>query len=322
MFSLLLPEEKRFPAVYKMADPNHPLLLKIKSLEKELRDKIEIIKKQERALKDSNRRVERVLKDLQDSTTLIRNIHKSLLPTDLPKIPLFKFSYKLAVSKTGVSGDFFDVIQLNSPVKFGVLLSSCNSYTLSSLFLSLFLKSFPSLKEHKTSGEFLSEMFKNLSSLSTKEEALHIFYGIVSRRDFTLNYCLRGDVFAGIRRARTGEIKSTQSDFEILKPAISPLKDPSKKIAPAFKSAVIELNPKDCLTLCSPGILLRKNLAGTSFGTKNIIKSALSQKGILATRQNILFQANQFAGSAEPKRDQTVLLMEVKDRILKLAKTT
>ena len=217
-----------------MADPNHPLLLKIKSLEKELKDKIEIIKKQERALKDSNHRVERILKDLQDSTTLIRNIHKSLLPTDLPKIPLFKFSYKLAVSKTGVSGDFFDVIQLTSPLKFGVLLSSCNSYTLSSLFLSLFLKSFPSLKEYKTSGEFLSEMLKNLSSLSTKEEALHIFYGIVSRRDFTLNYCLRGDVFAGIRRAGTGEIKSAKSDFEILKPAISPLKDPSKKNRACF----------------------------------------------------------------------------------------
>ena len=305
-----------------MASSNNSLLLKIKSLENKLREKNKTIRKYERALRDSNERVEKVIKDLRDSTTLMRNIHKSLLPTSLPKIPLFKFSYKLAVSKTGVSGDFLDVIQLNNPLQFGVLLSSCNSYTLSSLFLSLLLKSLPSFKEYKTSAEFFSELFKKLSSLSTKEEALHIFYGIVSRRDFTLDYCLKGDVFAGIRRARPGETKSAKPDFEILKPALSHLKDPQKTNEPVFKSTVTELRPKDCLTLCSPGILLRKNQRGTPFGTKNIIKSVLGQKGILATRQNILFQANQFAGSTEPKKDQTVLIMEVKDRILKLAKTT
>lgn len=304
-----------------MADPKTSRFFKIRSLEKQLQEKNERIKKYERTLQDSNERVEKILTDLKDSTTLMRAIHKSLLPTSLPKIPLFKFSYKLAVSKTGVSGDFLDVIQLNSPLRFGVLLFSCNSYTLSSLLLSLFLKSFPSLKDYKTSEEFFSEMFKKLPPLSSGKEPPHIFYGIVNRRDFTLDYCLMGDIFAGIRSVPLDQMNSDKLEFKVLKPAMARPKDSSKKSSGSFKSAVIELRPRDCFTLCSPGILLRKNPSGATFGEKNIIKSALSRKGVLATRQNILFQANQFAGSAEFQRDQTVLIMEVKDRILKLAKT-
>ena len=294
-----------------MTSTNKSLLSKIKSLEKELKQK-------EKALKDSNRRVEQILTDLQESKTLIRNIHKTLLPSHLPKIPHFRFSYKLTATRIGVSGDFFDVIQLNNPLQFGILLSSCSSYTLTSLFLSLFLKSVPALKEHSTAAEYFKEIFKNLPV--SHKEPFHLFYGIVNRRDFTLDYCLSGEIFAGIRHARNKKAPPSSADFQILKSPNFNLKtkDPRKK---SLKSAVIELNPKDGLVLCSPGILQRKNSKGTTFGAKNVIKAALRQKGVLATRQNILFQADQFAKSAKSLKDQTVLIMEVKDRILKLTKT-
>ena len=291
-----------------MTPSNKSLLLKIQSLEKELKQK-------EQAVKDSNQRVEQILTDLRESKMLIRNIHKSLLPSHLPKIPHFSFSYKLTATRIGVSGDFFDVIQLNNPLQFGVLLSSCNTYTLTSLFLSLFLKSVSALKEHSTAAGYFREIYKNLP-ISNKS-SFHLFYGIVNRRDFTLDYCLKGDMFAGMRQ--TGHEKSSSSNFQILKTPGSDLKTKDSRKKP-FKSAVIELKPKDCLVLCSPGLLHRKNAKGTTFGSKNITKAALSQKGVLATRQNILFQVDQFAGSVESLRDQTVLIMEVKDRILKLTK--
>ena len=326
-----------------MNSANKSLLLKIKSLEKDLKQKEKGLKKYAMALKDSNQRVEQILKDLQESKALIRNIHKSLLPSHLPKIPQFKFSYKLAATKTGVSGDFFDVIQLNDPLQFGVLLSSCSSYTLTSLFLSLFLKSVPALKEHSTAAGYLQEIFKNFPV--SQKNSIHLFYGIVNGRDFTLDYCLMGDVFAGIRCSTPqGKSNSLPVKFQILKstkqicestPKTPPFSRRRESPQSELKSSnritkkqknhsltgsLIELKPRDCLILCSPGILHRKNAGGGDFGAKNIIKAALSQKGALAIRQNILFQANQFAGKA-PKRDQTLLIMEVKDRVLKLTKT-
>ena len=300
-----------------MTATNSSLILKVKFLEKELKQKEKALKKYEQALKDSNQRVEQILKDLRESKALIRNIHKSLLPTHLPKIPQFKFSYKLTATKIGVSGDFFDVIQLNDPFQFGVLLSSCSSYTLTSLFLSLFLKSVPALKEHSTAAEYLQEMFNNFPV--SNRDSIHLFYGIVNGRSFTLDYCLMGDVFAGVRRSDSQEKKNLlPSDFQILESPKADLKIKSPK-KDSFKSKVMELKPRDCLTLCSPGLLHRKNSAGTDFGAKNIMKAAFSQRGALAIRQNILFQANRFAGSAA-QRDQTLLIMEVKNRILKLTK--
>ena len=301
-----------------MSAKNSSLILKVKSLEKELKQKEEALKKQEQALKNSNQRVEQILKDLQASKILIGNIHKSLLPTHLPKIPQFKFSYKLTATKTGVSGDFFDVIQLNDPLQFGILLSSCSSYTLTSLFLSLFLKSASALKEHSTAAGYIQEIFNNL--LNKNKNSIDLFYGIVNGRNFTLDYCLTGDVFAGLRRFIPQEKSpSLPGDFQILKSPKPSLKIKNKKKC-SFKSKVIELKPRDYLILCSPGLLHRKNSGGAEFGAKNIMKAALSQKGALAIRQNILFQANRFA-EFSAQRDQTLLIMEVKDRILKLTKT-
>ena len=310
-----------------MTSTNKSHLPEIKSLKKKLKEKQKIIENYEARLQDSNERIEKIIKDLRNSATLIRNIHKTLLPADLPKIPHFTFSYKLTPSKTGIGGDFLDVIPLQNPLHFGILLSGFSNFTLSSLFLSVLLKSFPSLRGYKTAGGFLTEVFKKLPCPLSKKEDISVFYGIVNRRDFTMSYCLKGDIFAGIRqKGKTGEkgTASSHGNFQTLRP--SSLGEGSKtgKNSPLiFKSRRIDLNPGDCLALCSPGLFHRKNPQGEIFGAENIIKSVLSQsnKGGLAVRQNILFQANRFAGSNKAERDQTVLIMKVKSRVLKLAGT-
>ena len=310
-----------------MASINSSLLTEIKSLKKQLKEKQKIIKSHSARLRDSNERIERIIKDLHGSATLIRNIHKTLLPVNLPKIPHFTFSYKLNPSKTGAGGDFLDVIPLQNPLQFGILLSGFRSFTLSSLFLSVLLKSFPSLKGHKTAEGFLTEIFKKFPRSLSKKEDISVFYGIVNRRDFTLSYCLKGDIFAGIRQKGQSAGKpagSSRGDFQTLSPSslsVSPQRGKNNSLI--FKSRKIELSPGDCLALCSPGLFHRKNPKGEIFGAENIIKSVLSpaNSGVLAVRQNILFQAHRFAGSNEAERDQTVLIMKAKSRVLKLAGT-
>ena len=286
---------------------------KIQSLEKELKEKNRLIKEYELALKDSNERIQKILQTLQNSSTLIRNIHKSLLPATAPKIPHFGLNWKLTPTRSGVSGDFFDVIRLNQPLLFGVLLCSGNSYTATASFLSVFLKFLPTLKEHKTPDGFFSELSENLFPSLPEKDTLDIFYGIVNRRDWTLNYRLTGDMFAGVQSSASNQVNG-KKNFRMFQP--------SRPGGKGKKSSVIELNPKDCIVLCSPGVAQRKNLKGESFGEKNIIQSISlgKQKSALSARQSILFQADRFAGSAEPERDQTVLILTVKDRILRLTK--
>ena len=288
-----------------------PLFKKIQSLEKELQEKKEVIKKYEGAFKDSNSRVEKIIRDIQDSLPLIRKIHQALLPTELPQIPHFEFSYKSQPTKIGISGDFFDVIQLQNPLQFAVLLASCNSYAITSLFLTTLLKFSKDLQVHENSKDFFTELSEKLSPSLTEKDQVHLFCGIVNRKYFTLDYCISGDILA--------ILKPEDLPHQILKATSSSV---HKNQQASFKNQSIDLNPRDHLILCSPGIVHRKNPKNQSFGLENLLKSLSLEKkqSVLERRQNILFQANEFAQKKESNKDQTALIVEVKDRIIKLTK--
>ena len=180
---------------------NSPVLLKekIRFLEEKLKTKDKLLKKYRQSLQDSNTRIKKIAKDLEGSLSLVRDIHRHLLPVRLPHIPGFEFSYKFVPTRQGVSGDFFDIVKMEQSMKFSVLLSSCSTYALSSLFLSAFLKFSPKLKSHKSAKDFLLFVADKVSSSLSKKEKIHLFYGVISRSSFELDYCLVGDIFAGYK---------------------------------------------------------------------------------------------------------------------------
>lgn len=279
---------------------------KISLLEKQLKDKDKLIKKYRQSLESSNTRIKQISKDLENSLSLVRDIHKQLLPVRLPQIPGFEFSYKFLPTRQGVSGDFFDVIKIKNTMNFGVLLSSCNTYAVSSLFLSSFLKFSPQLKNYKKAESFLSFVAKKISSALSKKEKIHLFYGIISRSSFKMNYCLVGDIFVGY--------KTQGKDIHTLPPCAGQL----NKLQ--LKGGTLSLQPKDTLLICSPGVAERKNEKGQAFGVKRIIQAADQNPsaGVLETRQNILFSCNEFAKKKPTGRDCTVLAVRANDRILRI----
>ena len=60
---------------------------KIKSLEGQLKQRESLLKKYQEALNSSNTRIERIAKDLDESLSLIRDIHKTLLLSDCLTFP-------------------------------------------------------------------------------------------------------------------------------------------------------------------------------------------------------------------------------------------
>ena len=284
---------------------------KIKLLEEKVQEKNELLKKYKQALDESNERVKHFVEELEENLESLRKIHSTFIPTQLPKIPHFEFSYKLNPTKVGVSGDFFDVVHMKDPLKFGIILSNCETYALTSLLLSTFLKFSSQLKLSETSQDFTETLFENLLEHFSPEDSLNLFCGIVNRKHFTLDYCMVGSISA--------HVKSFDGDFKKLQSSQMNLDKNYKK---SLKNHLIELKPKDYLLLCSPGLINKKNPKGETFGASSILKHAQEKplKNVLEMRQNILFEADQFSRGKVQNQDETLLIMAVQDKILKLAK--
>jgi len=283
------------------------LLNKIKSLENQLKEKEETLAKYKELIRLSNHRIENIAKNFEENLSLIAGIHKHLLPVNLPDIPYFEFSYKFLPTSSGVSGDFFDVFKIPDSLKFGIIMASCNTYAMAALFISSFLKSSQNLHNYQTSKEFFIHLEKHLSKSLSQVGQIDLFYGIVDRKKFTLDYCLLGNIFTAF--------KKQGQNYQVLKACTQNLKDKS-----SFKNEVLSLDSKDHLMFCSSGIVDKENAKKEKFGHSRILKAAqeAEPRGVLGIRQNILFQCNQFDKNRESVKDQTILVMEVKDRVLKL----
>lgn len=147
--------------------------------------------------------------------------------------------------------------------------------------------------------------------LQPKDEA-SIFYGVVDRRSFELRYTSLGDL--AIFHQPQGHEKLVR-----LEPAGGSL---SLKNNSAFIDHTIQLGPRDRLILCSEGLVQAMNSNHEPFGFERLQKAALRapRTGVHELRNEILFGVEQFSETNEPIRDQTVLVIEVNDRVIKLAK--
>ena len=283
---------------------------KIRSLESKIKKKDQLLKQYQKALTDSNMRITNIAKELTDSLSIIRDINKNLIPVQLPHISGFEFSYKFAPARKGVSGDFFDIIQIKDSMKFSIILSSCNTYSLTSLFLSSFLKSANNIHKYKTAKDFMSFTANKMQTNAGPHEKIHLFYGIISRSSFELDYCLAGDIFVGH--------KKEGGKFNTLPSCVNNLLH--NKMKSPFKSSKLILGPKDTLLICSPGIRYRENKQGMHFGVQNIIDSAEKNPlaEVLEIRQNVLFACNDFGKNKVNQRDCAVLAVKTMDSALRL----
>ena len=77
------------------------------------------------------------------------------------------------------------------------------------------------------------------------------------------------------------------------------------------------------MILCSPGLSKGKNSHGVEFGEENLFK-AIAQNIKLPPhelRNEILFEFQQFSAGHELEKDVTLMVIEVQDKVIKLAKS-
>ncbi len=282
--------------------------LKLELVQKDLE-----LKRYRFELQKTNTQLEKFIIEMSQELKLASLIQKLLSPTEIPNIPGIEFSTKfLPGIKSG--GDYFDIFEHEDRLKFGILLSSSSGYTMSALFLSVLMKLSGQIEARRglDPDKVISLIATEIIPHIQKQDTASLFYGIVDRRSYELKYSSVGNI-AGLLQIQG------QDQPSWLEPSAGPLHKDFQELPLA---QTIPLGPRDRLILCTEGVWTASSNEGENFGKDRLIKSLLRTppSGVHDLRNEILFQVEQFTQASEPKRDQTVVVTEVKDKVIKLAK--
>ncbi|AZZ35766.1 sigmaB regulation protein RsbU [Bdellovibrio sp. qaytius] len=270
----------------------------------QMKDQELLLYKQE-LLKFSHQ-LDNVMIQISGDVELLKKVQKVLTPTEIPNIPGFEFSRKF-VYGSRYGGDYFDIFEHEDKLKFGVLLSTSSGYAMSALFLSLVLKvsHLMEAKRGLAPEKVLEQIGTELKSTATTADETHCFYGVIDRRDLTLNFCAVGRI-KGFLQIPGRPLQMISSDSEAL----------GSMTSPDFTSARVELEPKSRVVLLSNGIL---EVLSTDQISQCLLTLGNSSE-VHDVRNEILLKCQLVSGADIPLRDQTVVVIEVKDRVIKLAK--
>jgi phosphoserine phosphatase RsbU/P len=287
---------------------------RVQELEAELKVKEQDLRLFRDEVSKLNEQLERFITQLSQEIHLAHAIQKILVPTEIPAIPGFEFSTKYEASSIS-GGDYFDIFELEDKFRFGVLLATSSGHGMSALFLSVLLKlsGHYEARKGKASNETLALIAKEMVPNIPQGEKSSIFYASVDRRVLELNYCHAGNLVGLYHRHHDGRLERLES----LAPALH------HEFSEKLESRKISLSPRDRIILCSPGVLTVQNSNGEHFEEERLYKIVLDQTKSTPhqLRNEIFFQVSQFAGGREIERDITVIVIEVQDRVLKLAKS-
>lgn len=289
------------------------LVKKIQRLETELDQKDKDLKIYRTELSHANVQLEKLIIQVNDQLRQSHKIQKYLIPTEFPNIQGFDFSTKFSSSSVS-GGDYFDIFEHYDKMRFGIFLSSASGYGMSALFLSVLMKMTYEIEDQqsKDPGQVMTGILGELRAQSKPEDQASVFYGVFDRRKFQLTYCNVGQPLAVYYQASTNRI-------ELLKSNGAPFSPSMLDAELDLENKSVELNPHDKLIFCSSGFLALTNENGDSWGIDEIL-SVIKRNikmDVHGLRNEIFFQASKF--SKEQPKDLTVIVTEVKERIIKLA---
>lgn len=290
------------------------LKAQIRELEGELVDRERDLAVFREELGKANTQLERFIKQIGNELKMASVIQKALVPTEFPNIPGFEFSTKFVPSPVS-GGDYFDIFEHEDRFRFGIVLASSSGYSMSALFLSVLLRMTGQLEARKgtPANQILELMGRELIPNINGSETASVFYGVIDRRGFDMTFAGVGRVIGLLYSYTTQKVQR----LEWTAPAFS------RDFKGGIEATTLALNPRDRLILCTEGIVRALNPKGEEFGEERLYKAILAapRLGVHDLRNEILYQVERFAAGRDLPHDATVVVTEVKDRVIKLAKT-
>jgi sigma-B regulation protein RsbU (phosphoserine phosphatase) len=292
---------------------NAKLRARVQELEEEVRAREADLRVFREQLVAVNIQLEKLIGQVAEDLKMAAAIQKVLIPTEFPNIPGFEFSSKFVPSPIS-GGDYFDIFEHEDRMRFGLVMAASSGYGMSSLLLSVLLKMTSSLEAKRGTApeQVLLTLGQEMApSLSDKDSA-SIFYAVVDRRTLEMHYTNVGRVFGGILRAATGKFERLVSEDDALSAATATHPRPRHSL---------QLEARDRLFLATPGVAAAKSPRGEALGEERVFKAMLAapRSGVHDWRNELLYQVERHRGEADLPQDVTVMVIEVKDRLIRLA---
>lgn len=288
---------------------------RIGTLAEELADREKDLSVFRSELRSANQRIESMIVTLAAQLRQTGQIQRLLVPTEIAAISGFDFSSKFVASPLS-GGDYYDIFELDDRLRFGLVLSCASGYSISSLFLTVLLKVTGQTEARRgQSPERVIELIaQEVAAQAQAREKAHLFYGLVDRRSFQLQYVSLGEIVALHGPAEGGRMHRLKAAGQALE---SGLQIPSG----GWPVQTIDLSPRDRLIICSQGVARARNRAGEEFGEDRLYRAVLAapRQGVHDLRNEILYQVERFCEGTDLPADVTVVVAEVKDKIIKLA---
>jgi len=285
---------------------------RIDELESELAERESDLELFRNELTKANVQLKKLIVQISAELKTASKIQKSLVPTEFPTIPGFEFSTKFVPSPIS-GGDYFDIFEHEDKFRFGIVLANSSGYSMSALFLGVLLKMSGQLEARKGTppNKILEMMAKELVPNVEGDDLANVFYGVIDRRNFEMTYAHAGN-YIGLLVSEHNVQK-----LEVTGPPLG------KHFRSGIENKTFSLNPHDKLVLCSEGILKVLNAKSEKFGEERLYKVVLaaSELEVHDLRNEIMIQIEKFSGGRDLPQDLTVIILEVKDRVIKLAKS-
>lgn len=296
-------------------DSSHPeaLAQRIVQLELEIKERDKDIQRYRSELLSVNAQLESMIGQLRNDLKMAHAIQRALVPTDLPNIPGFDFSTKYIPSAYR-GGDYFDIFEHDDRFRFGMIIANSSGFAMSALLMSVLLRLTRQMEARKGTDptKVLKQIVTDMEPSMEAGDSANIFYGMLDRRNFELSYSRLGTIVALHQSFPSGTLQVLETSGGAI----------AKGAKTVPKAKFLSLNPRDRLIFCTPGIIEAKSLAGEEFGQERLLRTiaAAPKQGAHELRNHILFEVQTFSGGQEPMADRTVVIAEVKDRVIKLAK--
>jgi sigma-B regulation protein RsbU (phosphoserine phosphatase) len=190
-----------------------------------------------------------------------------------------------------------------------------SGHGMASLFMSVLLKLTTQIEAKK--GLEPDEVFKHMAheiQQNIKEQGIaNVFYAVGNRRDYSLNFSCSGTVQAYAYKYAEDKLVRLDSTQEAI----------GKKTKLQFKVENLILEPRDKLILATEGITKAKNRDGEEYGETRLHETILKDTRASSheVRNEILFQATKWVDGLDYPQDVSVLVMEVKDKVIRLRKS-
>ena len=208
-------------------------------------------------------------------------------------------------------GDYFDLFESDKKDYVNILLADSSSYGLSSVLLGMVLSNSARIANETQlrTSDWIQSIYTDLKTALGEKETLSLFFGRLNRKDFTLHYQLYGSIEA-FQISQNGACHTFEKHGKKISSAEPPLH---------CEEAVITLNPKDRLVLLSDGFV--NGVGGEVYLNQVFQKQMEKDPFLLVNELSYRIKTKLVDGETFPGEDCSAIVMDIENRVLRLAPT-